>query len=95
MSFWGAGITCFGGCVLISNIKVVVFSHSFSVLSLFFLIGSVVVYIISFVIVNKMTGISEVHLEFNKSYNKFFWLFKRGFGLGCIRLEGSIWGTCF
>ena len=51
---------------LIANFKVVIFSNTFSVLSGFFLIGSIVIYVISFVIVNKMTGLSEVHMEFNK-----------------------------
>lgn len=68
IGFWGAGITCFGGCVLVSNIKVALFSNNFSVMSVFFLIGSIVVYIISFAIVNKMTGLSEISLEFEKYY---------------------------
>ena len=66
IGFWAAGISCFGACVFIANVKVCLFSNTFSVMSAFFLIGSVAIYIISFAIENKMSGLSEVYLDFNK-----------------------------
>lgn len=84
LGFWPAGITCFGACVLISNIKVALFSNTFTVLSAFFLIGSVVIYISSFAIVNKMGGLSEIHLDFDKLI--FFFIFY-SFSIENIRLH--------
>ena len=63
LGFWQAGITAFGQCVLVANIKVFLFSFSHSKLSIFFLIGSYLIYIISFAIVNSMDS-SELYQDF-------------------------------
>ncbi len=64
LSFWAVGISCFGASVVIANIKVILFSKTFSILSAFMLIGSIGVYIISFAIVNNLNTISELSNEF-------------------------------
>ena len=49
--FWWAGITTFGGIVIISNLKIVIFSNNFTFLTLFLIFGSILTYILAFIIV--------------------------------------------
>jgi len=63
LGFWQAGITAFGQCVLVANLKILLFSFSHSKMSIFFVVGSYVVYLISFAIVNSMKS-SELYQDF-------------------------------
>ena len=63
LGFWQAGITAFGQCVLVANLKVLLFSYSHSKLSIFVLVGSYLIYIITFAIVNSLSS-SELYQDF-------------------------------
>lgn len=50
--FWTVGQMGFTAVVVIVNIKIILFSNTFYFLNMFFLIGSILVYILTFFIVN-------------------------------------------
>jgi len=54
MDIWCTGAMLLGLCVAIANFKILTFSFSHSRASLFFIFGSIGVYILSFVIVNTL-----------------------------------------
>jgi len=55
LDLWSSGALILGLCVAVSNLKVLTFSHSHSFITLFVIFGSIVVYILSFVVVNYLS----------------------------------------
>jgi restriction endonuclease S subunit len=52
LSFWETGVMIFGLCVLISNLKIFVFSNTCSILGIFFIIAGLVIYWLSMILVS-------------------------------------------
>ena len=52
--FWTSGQMSFSAVVLIVNIKVALFSNTFNFLNIFILVGSFLVYLLSFLVLSQM-----------------------------------------
>jgi len=56
IDMWCSGALILGLCVVVSNFKVITFSHNHSVTSMFFIFGSIALYLISIALVNFMSS---------------------------------------
>ena len=56
LNFWGVGMAVYGFVIVLTNLKVLIMSSQHSILSLIIIFGSILLYIISYVITS-----SEVH----------------------------------
>jgi len=63
LDMWCSGALILGLCVVISNFKVVTFSHNHSFASMFFIFGSIAVYLLSIALVNFMST-SDLYDQF-------------------------------
>ena len=64
MNFFSIGMACFGASVIIGNLKVILFSFCDSVLSLFFIFGSIAFYILCFWFVSSIFRSSDIYASF-------------------------------
>lgn len=63
--FWDSGTMAFACCVIVANIKVLIFSSTFSPFSIFTVAGSIFVYILSHIVVSFMKS-SELYKTFEE-----------------------------
>ena len=56
IDMWCSGALILGLCVVNANFKVITFSHSHSITSMFFIFGSIALYLISILLVNFMSS---------------------------------------
>lgn len=61
--FWESGFMIFGQCVLISNLKIMEFSHTFNMLSVISIILSLIIYLVSILIVNTNDLTSDLYAK--------------------------------
>lgn len=61
LNFWGAGAMIFGLVVVVCNLKVFLHSYDYSVGSLFFILGMMIMYLITLAVINSMSS-SYLHL---------------------------------
>lgn len=62
LGFWGFGVFVFNCAVLVSNLKIFIFSSSYHFLGLLLTIGSYVMFILFFFLINIMTTNSHYGL---------------------------------
>lgn len=63
--FWTAGQMSFTIVVIIVNVKIVLFTNTFNLLNTIFLVGSILVYILTFYILNLIKAF-DIYGDFNK-----------------------------
>ncbi len=64
MSFASLGMICLGSSVLISNLKILIFSNSFSIISVFFIAGSILFYVLTFVVSSVYNSKADIFNAF-------------------------------
>ena len=65
LGFWNYGMMCYGTLVIIANIKVLLFSYTVNVFSLFGIIGGIAAFIMSFLTLNYY-HFGVIYEEFQK-----------------------------
>jgi len=68
VDIWGTGALILGVCVMIANLKILTFSFVHSLTGLFFVFGSIGVYITAFVIVNTLRS-SDLYKNFKEYWS--------------------------
>lgn len=54
MNFWASGTMVFGMVVVIANLKVFIISYDHTIISVFFNLGSMFLFFITFIIIDKL-----------------------------------------
>lgn len=66
VDLWVCGTMIFGICIVIVNLKVLIISYQHSFGSLFFIFGSMAIYLVTMVVLNYMSS-SDTHLLFSRT----------------------------
>lgn len=67
MGFWESGTMTYGMCVVVANLKILMFSNLFNVLNLSIMFLSFVTYLLSLVVISEIK-VSEVYYLFDKLF---------------------------
>lgn len=71
MGFWESGTMTYGMCVVIANLKILMFSNLFNALNVSIMMLSFITYLISLVIISEIK-VSEVYYLFDRFNLTFF-----------------------
>jgi phospholipid-transporting ATPase len=72
MNFWSSGTMLFGLAVVISNVKVFIISFEHSIMSIFFNLGSMLLYLCSVIVISTFFESSTIYVLFMRYYFLFF-----------------------
>lgn len=75
MGFWESGTMTYGMCVVIANLKILMFSNLFNALNLSIMVLSFICYLLSLVIISEIKT-SEVYYLFDRFNLSFIIFFK-------------------
>lgn len=65
MGFWESGTMTYGMCVVVANLKILMFSNLFNFLNLSIMVLSLLTYLLSLIVISEIK-VSEVYYLFNR-----------------------------